>query len=197
MAMPDWRAYVRSHLALPGLTPERESRIVRELAAQLEDFYRDAIGRGASEAEAEAHAAAQITDWTRMADDVLRADRVHAKPRVERIADSLQDAAPPSGGRRAGSWFMAADALREFLFRHVYTPLNEDANTQRAQHIVRALFAYFVEDPARLPAEPHADPENESGDDAARRAADYVASMTDRYAIELYEQIFVPRHWSV
>ncbi|MCC7023467.1 MAG: deoxyguanosinetriphosphate triphosphohydrolase [Thermomicrobiales bacterium] len=87
----------------------------------------------------------------------------------------------------------AADSLREFLFQRVYTPLNEEANTRRAQHIVRALYAHFVEDPARLPAEylPRSTAE------APRRVADFVASMTDRYAIELYEQIFVPRHWSV
>jgi dGTPase len=87
----------------------------------------------------------------------------------------------------------AADALREFLFARVYTPLNEDANTLRAQHIVRALFAHFYEDPVRLPAEyqPRATVE------IPRRVADYVASMTDRFAIELYEQVFVPQHWSV
>ena len=87
----------------------------------------------------------------------------------------------------------AADALREFLFARVYTPLNEDANTLRAQHIVGALFAHFAEDPERLPADyrPRAE------EAAPRRVADFVASMTDRYAIELYEQIFVPQHWSV
>ena len=87
----------------------------------------------------------------------------------------------------------AADSLREFLFRQVYTPLNEDANTQRAQHIVRALYAHFVEDPERLPAEYR----SRSVEECPRRAADFVASMTDRYAIELYEAIFVPHHWSV
>jgi dGTPase len=87
----------------------------------------------------------------------------------------------------------AADSLREFLFRQVYTPLNEDANTQRAQHIVRALYAHFLEDPDRLPAEYR----SRSGAESPRRVADFVASMTDRYAIELYEQIFVPHHWSV
>jgi dGTPase len=34
-------------------------------------------------------------------------------------------------------------------------------------------------------------------DPPERRVADYVASMTDRYAIDLYERIFVPRNWSV
>jgi dGTPase len=87
----------------------------------------------------------------------------------------------------------AADALREFLFRRVYTPLNEDANTRRAQHIVRALFEHYLANPDKLPAEPRPRAE----DDIPRRVADFVASMTDRYAIELYEGIFVPQHWSV
>jgi dGTPase len=87
----------------------------------------------------------------------------------------------------------AADLLREFLFGQVYTPLNEDANTQRAQHIVRALYAHILEDPERLPAEY----QTRKDDAPPRRVADFVASMTDRYAIELYEDIFVPHNWSV
>jgi dGTPase len=87
----------------------------------------------------------------------------------------------------------AADALREFLFRRVYTPLNEDANTHRAQHIVRALFDHFLENPERLPAEYRA----RGDEDPARCVADFVANMTDRYAIECYESVFVPHHWSV
>lgn len=111
--MPDWRVFVRSRLSLHGLTPERESRIIRELAAQLEDFYRDSLARGATEAEAEAHAAAQIADWRQMADDVLRADRAHAKPRVDRLADSIQDARLGSDPPPAKGFLMFADALRD------------------------------------------------------------------------------------
>lgn len=87
----------------------------------------------------------------------------------------------------------AANELREFLFHRVYTPLNEDANTARARHIVRALYAHFEADPVRLPVEY----QPRSLDEAPRRVADYVASMTDRFAIDLYEELFVPRHWSV
>ena len=45
--MRDWERYVRTHLRLPGLTRERESRIVQELASQFEDSYREAVARGA------------------------------------------------------------------------------------------------------------------------------------------------------
>ena len=61
--MRDWNAYVRAHLSLPALTPAREAHIVRDLAAQLEDFYRDALARGVSHDEADAFARGQVRDW--------------------------------------------------------------------------------------------------------------------------------------
>lgn len=96
--MRDWQAHVRAHLTLPDLSPEREARIVRELAAQLEDFYSDALARGLSDADADAHARAQITDWPRIAADVRRADRAHRQPRLERMANALDATPGPSGG---------------------------------------------------------------------------------------------------
>ena len=44
--MRNWNTYVRARLSLPRLAPAREARIIREIAAQLEDFYRDALARG-------------------------------------------------------------------------------------------------------------------------------------------------------
>jgi putative ABC transport system permease protein len=96
--MRNWTAYVRAHLKLPSLTPEREAHIVRELAAQLEDFYREALARGASDAEADAFARAQVGDWDRMARDVAAADRRHARPHGERIAESALHLRQPQRG---------------------------------------------------------------------------------------------------
>jgi len=80
--MRDWRVFVRQRLRLPDLTPDREARIIREIAAQLEDLYRDALARGATDPEADAHAAAHISDWSRLAADLRRADRAHIQPRT-------------------------------------------------------------------------------------------------------------------
>lgn len=88
--MRDWRAFVRERLRLPDLAPEREARIVREVAAQLEDLYRDALARGAAEADADARAASHIADWPRLAADLLRADRAHAQPRVDRLVAAIE-----------------------------------------------------------------------------------------------------------
>ena len=105
--MRDWQAYVRSHLRVPDLTPEREARVVRELASQLEDFEREARARGMDEAAAETHARAQISDWARLSRDVLRADRPHTQPAAERLAVRIES--------RGGS-LMFAHLLRDGRF---------------------------------------------------------------------------------
>jgi putative ABC transport system permease protein len=113
--MRDWTAFVRSRLPLPNLAPEREARIVRELAAQLEDFYRDARARGASETDADAHACAQIGDWTRMARDVVRADYRHSRPRMERLTNRIELLAS-APGRRSRPLTMLAQVLTDMRY---------------------------------------------------------------------------------
>ncbi|HEX5474708.1 MAG TPA: ABC transporter permease [Vicinamibacterales bacterium] len=88
--MRDWHAFVRERLRLPDLAPGREARIVREVAAQLEDLYRDAIAGGAGEGEADARAAAHIANWPRLAADLRRADRAHVEPRVDRLVAAIE-----------------------------------------------------------------------------------------------------------
>src|SRR5262249_39090643 len=88
--MRDWQAFVRGRLSLPDLAPEPEARLVREGATPLEDLYRDALARGASEADADARAAAHVSDWPRLAADLLRADRPHAQPRVDRFVAAVE-----------------------------------------------------------------------------------------------------------
>lgn len=116
--MRDWQAYVRSHLSLPAHSPERQARIVRELAAQMEDFYRDAIAGGLTEEEADGHARSQITDWDRIARDVSRADRAHRQPRLERLANVLDNAPGPTRGVQQMLSHMIRDvrfAVRQLL----------------------------------------------------------------------------------
>ena len=85
--MRDWHAFVRARLSLPDLIAEREARIVRELAIQLEDFYREALAGGKSDADADAFARRQIADWDRLARDLRTADAVHVRPALDRVSD--------------------------------------------------------------------------------------------------------------
>ena len=110
--MRDWEQYVRNHLSLPSLERERESRILRELASQLEDFYREGVARGMTEADADAHARAQITDWTRLADTLKDADRPHVRSRIGRWSDRIDDRAREKHGR----WIMFADLWQDLRY---------------------------------------------------------------------------------
>jgi putative ABC transport system permease protein len=65
--MHDWRRYVRTHLPALETSPEREVEIVDELAHQLEAAYDGAIACGATDAEAQAQAIAEVPDWHELA----------------------------------------------------------------------------------------------------------------------------------
>ena len=73
--MRDWAAYVRAQLPALHVRPERESEIIEELAAQLEQVYDDAAAGGAGEAEAEARARAQLGNWDRLARGIEGGER--------------------------------------------------------------------------------------------------------------------------
>ncbi len=78
----------------------------------------------------------------------------------------------------------AANNLREFLFQQVYFSPTSQRQREKAVQIVRSLYQNFLEHPERLPAEL-----NGSSDSPERVVADYVAGMTDRFAMELYRQL--------
>jgi putative ABC transport system permease protein len=108
----DWERYVRAHLSLPGLARERESRILGELASQLEDFYREAVARGMTDADADAYARAQITDWTQLAVTLTDVDRLHARGHISRWSEGLDDRAREKRGR----WLMVADVWQDVRY---------------------------------------------------------------------------------
>ena len=107
---------------------------------------------------------------------------------VRDIIEHSEVAAPPGAIAMSTEVEGAADALRGFLFERVYGPINEMEETKRAQHVVTALFHYFAEDANRIPAR-----DRSSLETPERLAADYVASMSDRFAVEVFERIYVPR----
>lgn len=80
----------------------------------------------------------------------------------------------------------AADVLRDFLYQRVYDPINRRPSTVHAQQIVRTHFEYFLEHPDEMP-ETYVVAIDD--DPLERRVADFVASMTDRFATDLYNRL--------
>jgi dGTPase len=86
------------------------------------------------------------------------------------------------------------DELREFMFSNVYTDSAAKEDDPKTHFVVQKLFDYFCEHPDDLPDEWRHNPRSEPTE---RSAADYIAGMTDRYAIQVFERFYVPGPWAV
>ncbi len=86
----------------------------------------------------------------------------------------------------------AFNELTEFMFKNVY--LNSAAKQEEAKavHVVRELYDFFCKNPDRMPADWYADYTGTEGIEAVK---DYIASMSDRYAISVFNSLFVPNFW--
>ena len=84
----------------------------------------------------------------------------------------------------------ASDRLREFLFENVYLDEWRKQEEQRCDHVVNGLFDHYVAHPEQLPGEYL---EILYLEGAERAICDFIAGMTDRYAICLYQSIFIPK----
>ncbi len=78
--------------------------------------------------------------------------------------------------------------LRDFMFQHVYLRAEVEPQRRRAREIVRNLVEYYESHPAEVPATYRQDDA-----DALTQVIDFVAGMTDRYAIGRHDALFRPQ----
>ena len=69
------------------------------------------------------------------------------------------------------------------------------AEETKAKEVVYALFTHFVTHPDKLPDRYKSRIGTAEGETAERAVADFISGMTDRYAIETYQERFGPRVW--
>jgi dGTPase len=86
----------------------------------------------------------------------------------------------------------ATNAFRDYMFSNVYLSGPAKTEDEKAKDVVRALLEHFERRPEQMPAEyaPIA-----ASDGVKRAVADYVSGMTDRYALDVYASLFIPRAW--
>ena len=90
----------------------------------------------------------------------------------------------------------AMQGLRSWLFQHVYKNEVPKAEEGRAQQLIVSLYRYYMEHVIELPEEYllMMVQQNESKE---RVVCDYIAGMSDSYAIDRFEQLFMPKAWKV
>jgi len=86
------------------------------------------------------------------------------------------------------------EALRSFLYKSVYTSPRVAADFKKSSKILKDLYACFLEAPSHLPPEMV---ESTKNDPDTRRVCDFIAGMTDQYALRLYQKIFMPHPWMI
>ena len=102
--------------------------------------------------------------------------------------------------REAGSICMTPEIqkaladLRSFMFARVYRNPVAKGEESKAKDMLQMLFRFYVDHPEQLPAD--FQPQL-SFDGLGRTVCDYIAGMTDNYAIEKFNEIFVPSGWNV
>ncbi|MCR5674508.1 MAG: deoxyguanosinetriphosphate triphosphohydrolase [Lachnospiraceae bacterium] len=97
--------------------------------------------------------------------------------------------------RMSGEVAEAMEKLRAFMFERVYTNPTAKGEEGKATSLVQALYEHYCEHPEELPRLQQkllAD-----GEALERCVCDHISSMTDRYAIARYDELFIPKSWAV
>ncbi len=134
----------------------------------------------------------QVSDLIEHTRDAIAAAAVGTADAVRRHRDALVTFSPAMRDMHL--------ELKRFLRTHLYQHYRVQRMTAKAKKVIRELFDAFIDDARLLPPDPYArathDQTNEGADGLARAIADYIAGMTDRYAIAEHERIFSPMRLS-
>ena len=84
--------------------------------------------------------------------------------------------------------------LRHFMFENVYTNKNAKSEEAKAEMLMETLYDYYLKHFDKLPQEMK-NLVDKNGDPKERIVCDYVGAMTDRFAIAMYEELYIPKSW--
>ena len=80
------------------------------------------------------------------------------------------------------------------MFDNVYTNPKAKGEERKAENTVKELFLYYMDHPELLSNE-YIERMWQSGETQERSVCDYIAGMTDQYAITKFQEFFVPAAW--
>jgi dGTPase len=84
--------------------------------------------------------------------------------------------------------------LRSFMFEHVYRNPIAKGEESKAKDMLSRMFEYYITHPEAIPEDFHP---QLSFEGLERTVCDYIAGMTDNYAVDKYTEIFIPMGWHV
>lgn len=110
------------------------------------------------------------------------------------VTDIIRESEGRNAVRQSEECRKAMVELREFMFRAVYYNPVAKGEESKAQDMIRRLYDYYRRYPDKLPAEFQ---EIRLMEGEERAVCDYIAGMTDKYAVEQFGDIAIPKAWTV
>lgn len=89
---------------------------------------------------------------------------------------------------------MMTKKLREFMFSNVYYDKTAKSEEEKVEYIIKELYKFYIDNPDEMPVE-YQKSYFLNGYSIEDRICDYIAGMTDRYVIHIFNNIFVPKPW--
>jgi dGTPase len=164
-----------------------EGRVVRvaDIIAYVNHDLDDALRAG-------------VIDEEKLPASIIRqVGKTHSQRIGTMVKDLIYTTIHEGGGGRlkmSPEILAAINGLRTFLYENVYETSKVHDDFIKAMKIIRELYDYFLEHD--LPWD-RAASDYDANTPKHRQVCDFIAGMTDRYALALYEKIFLPKPWSV
>ena len=124
--------------------------------------------------------------------------RVFGSTHRMRINNMVVDVITNSDGRdiicQSEEYKTNLDALRTFMFANVYksSRVKREEDLNKVEVVISSLYDYFIKNIDQLPEDMKEIAERDGKNEAVK---DYVAGMTDRFALAVYTDLFVPKGW--
>jgi dGTPase len=178
----DVREGIARHSGRAPLPATLEGRIVRivDRIAYLNHDIDDALRAG-------------VLDDAALPADAIGVLGATGSARIDMLVHDLVETSEQAGdivqGEEAGA---AMAQLRAFMFDRVYLGDAARQEHSRIERVIRTLFEHYASDPALLP-----DDGGAPGAGPVQRVTDYLAGMTDRYAVRAFEALSVPASFAL
>lgn len=108
------------------------------------------------------------------------------------VADIITQSSGRNEVRMSASVRQAMDEFRQFMFDRIYHSQTLEHDRKKAKYVIHKLYDYFLANPGDLPPDYR---EREDRWGLQTTVVDYIAGLTDQYAIQLFHKLFIPSTW--
>lgn len=115
----------------------------------------------------------------------------HSKRISAMITDIITESYGKNTVAQTAGFAEGMNELRQFMFENVYTSPLAKSEEKKAIKMIEYLYLYYCDHEDQMPKQFVYDDEP-----IARRVCDYISTMSDQYAVRLFESITVPQNWS-